>query len=95
MSMPNDVQQAVAEACGDKVVPVGDFRAIKNSLDYPCTIDLPPEKLADAARVLRSNQTLLPLLRLRVADIRTRLGDLTVNNRDILEGLRDVAGNGR
>jgi hypothetical protein len=92
MSLPNDVQQAVAEACGDKVVPVGDFRAIRNSLDYPCTIDLPQEALADAARSLRSNVALLPLLRLRVADIRTRLRDLTVNNRDILEGLRDVAG---
>jgi hypothetical protein len=33
----------------------------------------------------------LPLLRLRVADIRTRLGDLKVNNRDLLEGLRAIA----
>lgn len=92
MSLPNDVQQAVSVACGDRAVIVGDFRAIRNSLDYPCTIDLPPDELADAARTLRSNETLLPLLRLRVADIRTRLFDLTVNNRDILEGLRDVAG---
>lgn len=91
MSLPNDVQQAVAEACGDRAVPVGDFQAIKNSLDYPCTINLPPEQLADAARSLRSNEALLPLLRLRVADIRTRLFDLTVNNKDILEGLRQVA----
>jgi hypothetical protein len=90
MTLPNDVQQAVTEACGDKVVPVGDFAAIKGSLDYPCTIDLPSEKLVAAARTLRANERLLPLLRLRVADIRTRLGDLTVNNRDILEGLRAV-----
>jgi hypothetical protein len=91
MSLPNDAQQAVAEACGDRAIPVGDFRAIKNSLDYPCTINLPPKQLADAARTLRSSPELLPLLRLRVADIRTRLFDLTVNNKDILDGLRAVS----
>lgn len=91
MSLPNDVQQAVAESCGDRDVRVGDFAAIHGSLDYPCKIKLPTERIAQAAKVLRSNAALLPLLRLRVADIRTRLIDLTVNNKDILDGLRAVA----
>lgn len=91
MTLPNDVQQAVAASCGDREVRVGDYRAIPNSLDYPCAVGLPPEQLAAAVQALRSNATLLPLLRLRVADIRTRLIDLTVNNRDIMQGLRDVA----
>jgi len=90
MSLPNDVQQAIAAACGDRVVPVGDYRAIVNSLDYPCTIDLPPEQLRATAQALRSSTTLLPLLRLRIADIRTRLVDLTVNNKDVLQGLQDI-----
>jgi hypothetical protein len=90
MSLPNDVQQAIAEGCGDRVTPVGDYDAIRNSLDYPCKIPLPPEQLAAAAQTLRSSATLLPLLRLRIADIRTRLFDQTVNNKDILQGLQDV-----
>jgi hypothetical protein len=91
MSLPNDVQQALATSCGDRHMPTGDYAAIRNSLDYPCTLDLPAEQVAAAAGTLRSSATLLPLLRLRVADIRTRLFDLTVNNKDILDGLRDVA----
>jgi hypothetical protein len=91
MSLPNDVQQAIADGCGDRPITVGDYAAITNSLDYPCTIDLPPEQIAAAAQTLRSNPTLLPLLRLRLADIRTRLFDFTVNNKDMLEALREIA----
>jgi hypothetical protein len=91
MSLPNDVQGALATSCGDRPVPVGDYAALKQSLDYPCQVDLPADRIAAAAETLRSNTSLLPLLRLRVADIRTRLNDLTVNNKDILDGLRDVA----
>jgi len=46
--------------------------------------------LRATAQALRSNTTLLPLLRLRIADIRTRLVDLTVNNKDVLQGLQDI-----
>jgi len=91
MSLPNDVQRALATDCGDRLSPVGDYAAIKGSLDYPCKIDMPAERIAAAAQALRSNSSLLPLLRLRVADIRTRLVDLTVNNKDILDGLRALS----
>ena len=91
MTLPNDMQRAIATSCGDRLTPVGDYDAVKGSLDYPCKIDMPSERIAAAAEALRSNSMLLPLLRLRVADIRTRLNDLTVNNKDILDGLREVA----
>jgi hypothetical protein len=42
---------------------------------------------------LRSNQNLVPLLRLRIADIESRLVDLTGNNRDIKRGLQAIATN--
>ena len=45
---------------------------------------------AGPEQALRSSATLLPLLRLRIADIRTRLVDLTVNNKDVLQGLQDI-----
>lgn len=91
MTLPNDMQQAIATSCGDRPVAVGDYTAIRGSLDYPCKIVMPAERIAAAAKALQSNPALLPSLRLRVADVRTRLIDLTVNNKDILDGLREVA----
>ena len=37
------------------------------------------------------NPNLVPILRLRIADIETRLGDLTDNSRHIMENLRAIA----
>lgn len=42
-------------------------------------------------RALRSNPDLVPFLRLRIADIETRLVDLTNNNRPIVESRRAIA----
>lgn len=92
MTVPNDLQRALREQCGDRIVGRGDFKAIVNSLDYPCKIDLEEEKIAAAADALRSDAALLPFLRLRIADLETALGDLKQNNRDIVEGLRAIAG---
>lgn len=40
----------------------------------------------------RSHPNVVPYLRLRIADIETRLGDLTSNNSDIMENVHAVAG---
>ena len=91
MSLPNEVQRAVAKNCGDRYVKTGDYTAILGSIDYPCTCGLAEQTIRDAAKALRSNPNVLPLLRLRIADIETRLVDLTNNNRDILDKLRAIA----
>ena len=91
MSMANDVQRALGRQCGDHRVEPGDYAAITGSLDYPCTTGLPEQTIAEAAKTLRSNPNLLPALRLRIADIETRIVDLTNNNRSILDNLRAVA----
>lgn len=91
MTLPNDVQRALAKACGDHFVPVGDYHGIVNALDYPCQTGLPESTIREAAGALRSNAMLVPLLRLRIADIETRLSDLTGNNRPIMESLRAIA----
>ena len=91
MTLPNAVQRALAKNCGDRFLAVGDYRGIDNILDYPCKPGLSESAISAAAGALRSNPALLPLLRLRIADIDTRLGDLTGNNRPILEGLRAIA----
>ncbi len=91
MSLPNAVQRALAKNCGDRFIKIGDYKAIANSLDYPCRTGLPEATIREATAALRSNRALLPLLRLRIADLDTRLADLTGNNRQIMEGLRAIA----
>ena len=91
MCLPNDVQRAVAKNCGDRYIETGDYTAIVGSLDYPCTSGLAEQTVTEAAKALRSNPNLLPLLRLRIADIETRIVDLTNNNRAILDKLRAIA----
>lgn len=91
MSLPNDVQRALAKHCGDRYIRPGDYASIQGILDYPCSTGLPSQVIAESAATLRSNAGLVPLLRLRIADIETRLVDLTGNNRNILDNLRAIA----
>ncbi len=91
MTVPNEVQRAVAKNCGDRYIETGDYAAITGVLDYPCTTGLSEEAIGEAANALRSSPNLVALLRLRIADIETRLVDLTSNNRTILEKLRAIA----
>jgi phage baseplate assembly protein W len=91
MSMPNDVQRALARQCGDRYIRPGDYASIHGILDYPCSTGLSKQVITESATALRSNAELVPLLRLRIADIETRLVDLTGNNRNILENLRVIA----
>jgi len=91
MSLPNVVQRALGKHCGDRYIQAGDFAHIHGILDYPCSTGLSAQVIADSAKALRTNPELLPLLRLRIADLDTRLNDLTVNNRQIVEGLRTVS----
>jgi hypothetical protein len=91
MSIDNDVQRALAKQCGDRYVQRGDYQAILNAIDYPCTLDLPRAEIDEAAQTLRSNPQFISYLRVRIADIGTRLFDMTVNNTDIVEGLKTVA----
>jgi len=76
MIVPMKVQDALADACGDRIPVVGDYRSIVGSLDYECALDLPPSALREAAAALRADQTMLMLLRLHVADLKTTVGNL-------------------
>ena len=49
------------------------------------------DSLARRKQALRAAPNLVPLLRLRVADIETRLMDMTTNNRTLLKNLRAIA----
>ncbi len=91
MSVDNEVQQALNKQCGDRYVERGDYQAILNVIDYPCKLDLPQGEIDEAVQSLRSNPLLISYLRVRIADIGTRLTDMTGNNKDLLQGLRAVA----
>jgi len=94
MSLPNEVQRTLGRNCGDRPIRTGDLSAIHGTLEYRCKTGLSPEVVAVSAQALRANAALLPLLRLRVADVETRLGDLKGPNREFLERLRAIAAEG-
>lgn len=91
MTVPNDVQRALARQCGDKYILPGDYTAFDQVIDYPCESGLPETEVNAAADALRADPQTLRYLRLRVADLETRLADLTGNNRDVLEGYLEIA----
>lgn len=89
MAVPISVQRRLAASCGDRNVIVGDYKSIVDQLDYPCTTGLSPPTLRDAAAALEADPMIARLLRLRIADIETRRGDMLAPvNKDIREGLR-------
>ncbi len=89
MAVPIKVQRALSAACGDRNTVLGDYTSIVDQLDYPCTTGLPPAALREGAAALEADALIAPLLRLRIADIETRRGDMLAPvNTDIREGLR-------
>jgi hypothetical protein len=90
MSIPNDTQRALGKHCGDRYILPGDFLGFDHVIDYPCKTGLPGAAIDEAADALRADPQTLRFLRLRVADLETRLTDLTSNNRDVLEGFQGL-----
>jgi hypothetical protein len=45
-AMPADVQHALLENCGDRVVEPGDFIHMAGSINYDCSLDLPAATIA-------------------------------------------------
>ncbi len=78
MAIPYDVQLVLADKCGDHVVPVGNYEDIAQVLDYPCATGLTPAAIEAADAILKKNPRIVPLLQLRISDIGTDLGNLTV-----------------
>jgi hypothetical protein len=92
MLLPHRVQDALAQQCGDQAVDVGDYAGVRGSLDYSCETGLDADELASAAQSLRNDPRLVPLLYLRIADLETRLADLTqMFNHGTLTGLRELS----
>jgi len=91
-SISKDVQRALLRQCGDRNVQPFDYKNIVKSLDYACTIDVTPEKIATAAFILRKNPILKSALQYRFADIETALYDLDFYGVSLMNNLREIAG---
>lgn len=91
-AVPADVQRELLERYGDKIIEPGDFAGIVGSLNYPCELGLPDEKIAAAATRLRGDPELVAALQLRFADIETAIGNLEQGTPGLLENLRAISG---
>jgi hypothetical protein len=74
MLMPPDLQQALSEQCGDREDGPGAY-----TIDYPCTFEWPASEIAAQAAALRTDPDILPLLRLRITNLRSRDFELDSN----------------
>ncbi len=81
--VPTDVQRTLSERCGDRPVVHGEYHDFDHVIDYPCATGLPAEAIDAAIASLKADPQVLGSLRLRIADIDTRLHDMTVNYQDI------------
>lgn len=90
-NLPHDVQQALTDACGDHVVPAGDYAGIDHAIDYPCTTGLSAESIAGAVAILRNDPDAISLLRLRHADVESSLFNMTNYYATLRDGLRAIA----
>lgn len=79
MSIPIEVEDAIADTCGDRDLVVGDYAGLREVLNYECKTGLPQRDIDQAASVLRSDPSYIPMLRLRIADIKSQLATMGQN----------------
>ncbi len=73
MNIPIEAQDAIAKACGDRDLAVGDYKSLITILNYECRTGLPQSEINQAAAILRTDPTFIPLLRLRITDVKSQL----------------------
>lgn len=91
MALPRQVQGALLDKCGDRLVLPGDYAGIKTVLDYPCATGLAPDVIASSAAILRKDPQFVALLQLRIADVTTDVANLTTYFRYIHDPLKRLA----
>ncbi|HET9032304.1 MAG TPA: hypothetical protein VFN25_05290 [Dokdonella sp.] len=89
-TVPAGIQEALLARCGDRFATVLDYATIEASLDYPCTLDQPAEKIRAAADALRALPRFVPALRIRFADNQTAIADLQTGNSSSLKNLQAI-----
>ena len=90
-TVPATVQHDLLTKCGDRVVLPFDYPGIVHSLDYPCSLDIPADKIRDTAKALRARDGLVSALQLRFADLETSLANLQTYNPELRQHLREFS----
>ena len=90
MRVPSDVQSALASNCGDRTTHINNYESIREPLDYPCTTGLPQQTIDSAAAILRADASLVPLLRLRLANIYSATSTQLMSD-EVLRNLRELS----
>lgn len=86
-AIPEDVQDAIREKCGDKPIPERPLLAF---LPTNCHVDLPDERWRQAARALRSRPELVGELRWHLAAVATflfNMGKIDQRTRQLNDGI--------
>ena len=74
-----DVQRELLRSCGDKRVRELDYSNLSSQIDYPCTLNLPADKIRQAALAFKAQDRIIPALQKRYADLGTVINDSTLN----------------
>ena len=90
MRIPSEVQRALVSSCGDRNSHINNYGSIKKPLDYPCTTGLPRQTIDSAAAILHADASLVPLLRLRLANIYSATSTQMLSD-EVLENLRALS----
>jgi hypothetical protein len=90
-SVSASVQDDLLKQCGDRVVPPLDYAGLVHSLDYPCKLAFPADKISATALALRSREGLVSALQLRFADVETDLANMQQYNPQLMQ-LREFSG---
>ena len=92
MMMPIEIQEAIAVGCGDHDLTIGDYASLDTILNYDCKTGLAQHDIEQAASILRSDASLVPLLRLRIVDVKSQLTTIGLNmSPDVRASLKAMA----
>jgi hypothetical protein len=86
-TMPIEVQLAVSSACGDRALTLDQVMKEEPTIGYDCELDLPLERMVEAAAILREDPAAASALRHRAATLATQNTDFGV----IIEAIRPFA----
>ena len=86
-TVPIEVQLAVGNACGDRQLTIDQTMKEESAIGYDCALELLPERMQEAAELLRNDLAIAAALRHRAATLVTQNNDFGT----IVESIRPYA----
>ena len=68
--IPPELHEALHDQCGDRQIEGAPLGFV--TLSYNCAFEWPQDEVADFVNILRSDESILPLLRLQIANLSAR-----------------------